>query len=70
MYADRDGVCKVPVELAVDTLIACQEIRQQENGIFASVLTPAVFANPRESNPKDLHDPPKFVTGHVLNKKD
>jgi hypothetical protein len=28
LYADRDGVCRVPVEIAEDVLVACQEIRQ------------------------------------------
>ena len=43
LFGDEDGIVRVPTDLAADVLVACQEIRQMENGIFAGTLTPKMF---------------------------
>ena len=38
-----DGIVRVDPAIAAEVLVAANEIRQMENGIFAGTLTPSMF---------------------------
>ena len=39
----QDGIVRVDPAIAAEVLVAANEIRQMENGIFAGTLTPSMF---------------------------
>ena len=43
IFGDEDGIVRVDPAIAAEVLVAANEIRQMENGIFAGTLTPSMF---------------------------
>jgi len=43
IFGDEDGIVRVDPAIAAEVLVAVNEIRQMENGIFAGTLTPSMF---------------------------
>ena len=42
IFGDEDGIVRVDPAIAAEVLVAANEIRQMENGIFAGTLTPSM----------------------------
>ena len=59
IFGDEDGIVRVDPAIAAEVLVAANEIRQMENGIFAGTLASSMF-DAAEARPavvrKALHE--------------